>query len=177
MKQQSGPSARAKAAMIRVNHAGEYGAIRIYAGQRAILGDNAPGAREVAHMAQQEQRHLDWFNAALSRRGVRPTALHPLWHVAGYALGAATAALGPEAAMACTAAVEKEIDRHYGEQLIELGDSDPELSAAIADFQSEEAEHRETALAHGAESALAYPLLAGVIGLGCRVAIGLSKRI
>lgn len=163
--------------MIRVNHAGEYGAMRIYAGQRAILGDNAPGAREVAHMAQQEQRHLDWFDAAIARRGVRPTALQPLWHVAGYALGAATAALGPEAAMACTAAVEKEIDRHYGEQLDELGDSDPELSAAIADFRAEEAEHRETALAHGAEQAPAYPLLAAAIGLGCRVAIACAKRI
>jgi 3-demethoxyubiquinol 3-hydroxylase len=171
------PSARATAAMIRVDHAGEYGAIRIYAGQRAILGDSAPGAREVAHMAQQEQRHLDWFNAAIVRRGVRPSALQPFWHVAGYALGAATAAMGPEAAMACTAAVETEIDRHYSQQLDELGDSDPELSAAIADFRAEELEHRETALAAGAESTPAYPFLAGAIRLGCRAAIALSKRI
>ena len=177
MTTRNAPSSRATAAMIRVNHAGEYGAMRIYAGQRAIMGDNAPGAREVAHMAQQEQRHLDWFDAEMTRRRVRPTALQPFWHVAGYALGAATAALGPEAAMACTAAVEKEIDRHYGEQLDELGDSEPELAAAIADFRAEEAEHRETALAHGAESAPAYPLLAAVIGLGCRVAIAASKRI
>jgi ubiquinone biosynthesis monooxygenase Coq7 len=171
------PSVRAKAAMIRVNHAGEYGATRIYAGQRAVLGETAPGAREVAHMAQQEQRHLDWFNVAIAQRRVRPTALQPFWHVAGYALGVATAALGPEAAMACTAAVETEIDRHYSQQLVELGDSDPELSAAIADFQAEELEHRETALAHGAESTPAYPVLAGAIRLGCRVAIALSKRI
>jgi 3-demethoxyubiquinol 3-hydroxylase len=163
--------------MIRVDQAGEYGAIRIYAGQRAILGDSAPGAREVAHMAQQEQRHLDFFNRTMIERGVRPTLLGPVWHVAGYALGAATAALGPEAAMACTAAVETEIDRHYGEQLDELGDSDPELSAAIADFRAEELEHRETALASGAEAAPAYPLLSGAIRLGCRAAIALSKRI
>jgi 3-demethoxyubiquinol 3-hydroxylase len=171
------PSARAKAAMIRVDQAGEYGAIRIYAGQRAILGDAAPHAREVAHMAQQEQRHLDWFNAAMAERGVRPTMLQPFWHVAGYALGAATATLGPEAAMACTAAIETEIDRHYAEQLAELGDSDPELSAAIANFRAEELEHRATALASGAESAPAYPLLSGAIRLGCRAAIVLSKRI
>lgn len=177
MIRQQSPSARAKAAMIRVDHAGEYGAIRIYAGQRAIMSDAAPGAREVAHMAQQEQRHLDWFDAAMTQRRVRPTLLQPFWHVAGYALGAVTAAMGPEAAMACTAAIEQEIDRHYGEQLEELGNSDPELSAAIADFRAEEAEHRETALAHGAESAPAYPLLAGMIGLGCRAAIALSKRI
>jgi 3-demethoxyubiquinol 3-hydroxylase len=163
--------------MIRVDQAGEYGAIRIYAGQRAILGDSAPGAREVAHMAQQEQRHLDFFNRTMIERGVRPTLLGPVWHVAGYALGAATAALGPEAAMACTAAVETEIDRHYSEQLDELGDSDPELSAAIADFRAEELEHRETALASGAAAAPAYPLLSGAIRLGCRAAIALSKRI
>jgi 3-demethoxyubiquinol 3-hydroxylase len=142
-----------------------------------VLGDAAPIAREVAHMAQQEQRHLDWFNAALAERGVRPTLLQPFWHVAGYALGAATAALGPEAAMACTAAVETEIDRHYAEQLDELGDSDPELSAAIADFRAEEQEHQAAALASGAEAAPAYPLLAGAIRLGCRAAIALSKRI
>jgi 3-demethoxyubiquinol 3-hydroxylase len=163
--------------MIRVDQAGEYGAIRIYAGQRAVLGDAAPGAREVAHMAQQEQRHLDWFDAAIARRGVRPTALQPIWHVAGYALGAVTAALGPHAAMACTAAVETEIDRHYGEQLDKLGDSDPELSAAIADFRAEELEHKATALASGAEAAPGYPLLSAAIRLGCRAAIGLSKRI
>ncbi len=171
------PSVRAKAAMIRVNHAGEFGAQRIYAGQRAILGDNAPGAREVEHMAQQEQRHFDWFDAAITRRQVRPTLLQPFWHVAGFTLGAVTAALGPEAAMACTAAVETEIDRHYSEQLEQLGDSDPELSAAIADFQAEELEHKATALAHGAEGAPAYPLLSGIIRLGCRAAIAVTKRI
>jgi 3-demethoxyubiquinol 3-hydroxylase len=177
MHANTAPSARARAAMIRVDHAGEYGAIRIYAGQRAVLGDSAPGAREVAHMAAQEQRHLDWFDAAITRRGVRPTLLQPFWHVAGYALGAATAALGPEAAMACTAAVETEIDYHYSEQLEQLGDCDPELSAAITDFRAEELEHKATALASGAESALGYPLLAGAIRMGCRAAIALSRRI
>jgi len=79
--------------------------------------------------------------------------------------------------MACTAAVETEIDRHYAEQLEQLGDSDPELSDAVADFQADEVEHRETALAAGAENAIAYPLLSGVIRLGCRVAIAAAKRI
>jgi ubiquinone biosynthesis monooxygenase Coq7 len=108
---------------------------------------------------------------------VRPTLLSPVWHVAGYALGAATALLGPEAAMACTSAIETEIDRHYGKQLDELGSSDPELSEAIADFQAEEVEHRETAIAQGAEQAPAYPLLSGLIRAGCRAAIALSARI
>src|SRR3546814_18630403 len=99
----------------------------------------------------------------IARRGVRPTLLQPFWNVAGFALGAATAAIGPEAAMACTAAVETEIDKHYSEQLDALGDDDPELSAAIAQFRAGELEHRDTALAIGAERAPAYPLISGLI--------------
>lgn len=165
------------AAMLRVDQAGEYGATRIYAGQLAVMGDRHPMGRVIAGMAAQEERHRRTFDRMIVERGVRPTLLQPFWNVAGYALGAVTAALGPEAAMACTAAIETEIDRHYEEQRQALGDSDPELSGAIADFQAEEVEHRDAALAHGAEKAVAYPLLAGVIGLGCRVAIKLSARI
>lgn len=163
--------------MLRVDQAGEYGATRIYAGQLAVLGNRHPSARAIRHMAQQEERHRAHFDAILAERGVRPTALQPVWNVAGFALGAVTAAIGPEAAMACTAAIETEIDRHYGEQLDELGTSDPELATAIADFRAEEVEHREAALAAGAERAPAYPLLSGAIRLGCRAAIALSKRI
>ena len=171
------PSERARAAMIRVDQAGEYGAKRIYAGQMAVLGNRAPGAAQVAHMAAQEEVHLAWFNDAMARRGVRPTLLQPFWHVAGYALGAGTALIGPEAAMACTAAIETEIDRHYSHQLAELGQDDPELSGAIAAFQAEEVEHRDTALAAGAERAPAYPLLSAAIRAGCRIAIRLSEKI
>lgn len=166
-----------RAAMLRVDQAGEYGATRIYAGQLAVMGDRHPMSRTIAAMAGQEERHRVHFDSMMARRGVRPTLLQPVWHVAGFALGAATAVLGPEAAMACTAAIETEIDRHYSAQLEELGEADPELSTAIADFQAEEVEHRDTALAHGAENAPAYPLLAGAIRLGCRAAIALSKRI
>ena len=165
------------ASMIRVDQAGEYGATRIYAGQLAIMGDRTPAAREIAGMARQEQRHRAFFDTMVADRGVRPTLLQPFWTVAGFALGAATAAIGPEAAMACTAAVETEIDNHYSEQLQQLGDSDPSLSAAIAEFQAEEVEHRETALAHGAESAPGYPLMSALIRLGCRVAIETAKRL
>jgi len=165
------------ASMIRVNQAGEYGAKRIYAGQLAVMGDRADVSGSIAHMAEQEERHLNEFNAMMAERGVRPTALQPFWDVAGFALGAVTAAIGPEAAMACTAAVETEIDKHYSDQLEELGDSEPELSEKIRDFQAEELEHKETALAAGAERAPAYPLMSAAIRLGCRAAIGLSKRI
>ncbi|MBO9499157.1 MAG: demethoxyubiquinone hydroxylase family protein [Novosphingobium sp.] len=163
--------------MVRVDQAGEYGATRIYAGQLAVMGDRTPAARAIAGMAHQEERHRAFFDTLIARRGVRPTALQPLWNVAGFALGAVTAAMGPEAAMACTAAVETEIDRHYQEQLQALGEDDPELSAAVAEFREEELEHRDTALASGAENALAYPLLSGMIRMGCRAAIALSKRI
>ena len=164
-------------AMIRVDQAGEYGATRIYAGQLAVLGDRHPAARAIHHMAAQEERHRALFDRMIAERGVRPTLLQPFWNVAGFALGAVTAAIGPEAAMACTAAVETEIDKHYAEQLAALGDSDPELSDAIADFQAEELEHRDHALAHGAESTFGYPVLSGLIRLGCKAAIAASKRI
>lgn len=164
-------------AMIRVDQAGEFGATRIYAGQLAVMGMRAPGARKIAGMALQEERHRAFFDRMIAERGVRPTLFQPVWDVAGFALGAVTAAIGPEAAMACTAAVETEIDRHYEEQLAELGDDDPELSEAIREFQAEEVEHRETALASGAEEAPAYPLLSAAIRLGCRFAIATAKRI
>lgn len=164
-------------AMIRVNQAGEYGAARIYAGQLAVLGTRHPAAREIRHMAAQEARHLEHFDGLVAERGVRPTLLQPFWHVAGYALGAATALIGPQAAMACTVAIETEIDRHYAEQRDQLGDEDPALSGAIAEFQAEELEHKEAALAAGAEHAPGYPLLSAAIRAGCRAAIALSKRI
>jgi ubiquinone biosynthesis monooxygenase Coq7 len=163
--------------MLRVNQAGEYGATRIYAGQLAVLGQDRQAGRVIARMAQQEERHLARFNALMAERGVRPTALQPVWRVAGFALGAATALMSERAAMACTDAVETEIDRHYGRQLAELGDSDPELAADIAAFRAEELEHRDTAREHGAAETIGYPLLSAAIRAGCRLAIGLSKRI
>lgn len=164
-------------AMIRVDQAGEYGATRIYAGQLAIMGQRSPMARKISAMALQEERHRAFFDRMIAERGVRPTILQPFWDVAGFALGAVTAAIGPEAAMACTAAVETEIDKHYEDQLAELGDDHPALSEAIARFQAEELEHKEAALAHGAERAPAYPVLSAAIRAGCRVAIEVSKRI
>jgi ubiquinone biosynthesis monooxygenase Coq7 len=165
------------ASMLRVNQAGEYGATRIYAGQLAVLRRNAPESKLIARMAAQEERHLKRFNALLAERRIRPTLLQPVWDVAGFALGAATALMSEQAAMACTDAVETEIDKHYGGQLKELRDQDPELAADIADFQAEELEHRDVAREAGAANAVGYPLLTAAIRAGCRLAIGLSKRI
>jgi len=163
--------------MLRVNQAGEYGATRIYAGQLAVLGRSSPAAHQIARMAAQEQRHLERFDRMMAERRIRPTALQPLWSVAGFALGAATALISEKAAMACTDAVETEIEKHYSEQLAALGDEDPEFAADIRAFQAEELEHRQTAREHGAQEAIAYPLLTGAIRAGCRLAIELSKRI
>lgn len=165
------------ARMLRVDQAGEYGATRIYAGQLAVMGDRAPHVGEIAHMAEQEAVHRAKFDALIARRGVRPTALQPVWNVAGFALGAATALIGPKAAMACTAAIETEIDRHYTQQLEELGDQDLELAEMIREFRDDERAHHDAAIAAGAEQAPAYPLLFGAIRLGCRLAIRLSERI
>ncbi len=166
----------AVARMIRVDHAGEYGAARIYDGQLAVLRRSA-AAPVIRRMAEQEKRHLAAFDKLVVERRVRPTALSPLWHVAGYALGAATALLGERAAMACTVAVEDVIDEHYRDQVERLGDSEPELKASLAEFRAHEIEHRDTGLAHGAEGAPAYPALTAAIKAGSRLAIWLSTRL
>lgn len=162
--------------MIRVNHAGEYGARRIYQGQLAVLGktDVAPVLR---HMAEQEEHHLQTFCREMTRRRVRPTALMPLWHVAGFALGAATALMGKEAAMACTVAVESAIDEHYAAQEEALGDDEKHLRDTISQFRAEEKEHHDTGLAQGAEQAPLYNLLTTAIVYQTKLAIWLSSRI
>jgi ubiquinone biosynthesis monooxygenase Coq7 len=162
--------------VIRVDHAGEYGAQRIYAGQLAVLR----GTRHeklLRHMQAQEQAHLNTFARLIAERRVRPTALLPFWHVAGFALGAGTALLGPRAAMACTVAVEEAIDEHYGAQEAALGADEAALRGHIAQFRAEELEHRDIGLANEAERAPAYRLLSAVIKAGCRTAIRISERL
>lgn len=174
--------------MIRVDHAGEFGAQRIYAGQLAVLnapmgaGAVAPAARAqsvraIQKMAKQEDEHLAAFEKLVAGKRVRPTALHPLWHLAGFALGAATAALGEKAAMACTVAVEETIVEHYKKQLEKLGRDEPELRKMIAKFCVDEDHHRKAGLDHGAEDLPYYPLLRALIRAGSKTAIWLSERI
>jgi 3-demethoxyubiquinol 3-hydroxylase len=167
------------ARLLRVNQAGEYGAKRIYAGQLAVLKRRRASPETIAqieHMAAQEDVHLETFNALVAKNQIRPTALQPLWHVAGFALGAVTALMGERAAMACTVAVEEVIDDHYAKQSAALAD-EPELKQTIDQFRSEENEHRLTALESGAEHAVAYPLLRRVIQAGSKTAIWLSERV
>ena len=162
--------------MIRVDHAGEFGAARIYEGQLAVLGRGEKGDI-LRHMKAQEQVHLDTFTQMIADRRVRPTALLPLWRVAGFALGAITAAMGERAAMACTVAVEEAIDAHYAEQSASLGEDEAELRDTIEKFRAEELEHRDIGLDHEAELTPGYRLLCGVIKAGCRVAIAVSERV
>lgn len=164
------------ARVIRVDHAGEFGATRIYEGQLAVLG-RAPAARAIRRMAAQERQHLEAFEKLMGERAVRPTALQPFWHLAGFALGAATAALGPKAAMACTVAVEEVIETHYQGQLGRLGTDEPELRETIARFRDDEIKHKDEALKEGALDAPGYEPLSAAIRAGTRLAIWLSERI
>lgn len=162
--------------ILRVDHAGEYGAVRIYEGQLAVLGQSASGPA-IARMRDQERLHLDAFNALLPRHHVRPTLLTPLWHLAGFALGAGTALLGEKAAMACTVAVEEVIDEHYAAQVAELAAAEPDLAARLDEFRRDEVAHRDEALAAGATDAPGYEILTTAIKAGSRLAIWISTRI
>jgi len=165
--------------MIRVDHAGEYGAVRIYEGQLAVFdafSRKSKAADAIRRMADQEQRHLKTFDKLVNERRVRPTALEPVWRLAGFALGTVTALMGEKAAMACTAAVEEVIDEHYAAQTNRLS-GDAELRKIVEDFRCDEIAHRDEALAHGAQEAPGYRLLSEGIKAGCRLAIKLSERI
>ncbi|NWG70478.1 MAG: demethoxyubiquinone hydroxylase family protein [Parvularculaceae bacterium] len=166
--------------MLRVDHAGEYGAVRIYQGQRAVF-DALPSKSEMSEtlrrMEEGEAAHLKTFDALLADRTVRPTALAPLWNIAGYALGAATALMGEKAAMAATEAVEGVIERHYADQASELQEVEPALAETIASFRNDELAHKKSAEDAGAHEAFAYPLLRAAIAAGCRLAIRLSEKL
>ena len=174
-----GPAARL-AEILRVDHAGELGAVHIYRGQRAVL-NRASGQDRIAwqlqEMEAQEAVHLAAFDRLLTERGVRPTLMAPLWRAAGFALGATTALMGEKAAHACTEAVESVIEQHYAGQIAEVAEAEPALAADLTRFRDDELAHRDLALAEGAREAPAYPLLAAVIRAGCRAAIKISEKL
>ena len=163
--------------IIRVDHAGEFGATRIYDGQIAIFGKSSKIGKTIQHMADQEQEHIDKFNELILEHRVRPTALLPIWNVAGYALGASTALLGEKAAMACTVAVEKVIGEHYQEQINLLEDDHKDLKKTISKFRDDELEHHDIGIEHDAESAIGYRVMSRVIEFGCKTAIAISKKV
>ena len=163
--------------IIRVDHAGEYGATRIYDGQIAVFGKDSKIGKTIQHMADQEQEHIEKFNELLNEKRVRTTALLPVWNLAGFALGAGTALMGEKAAMACTVAVEKVIGEHYREQKDLLEDDEKELKKTIAKFEKDELEHHDIGLEHDAENAPGYKVMTKVIEIGCKAAIAISKKI
>lgn len=175
-----GAQAARLAEILRVDHAGELAAVQIYRGQRAVMGAAAGKAALAAHFADleaQEAEHLARFDRLLTERRVRPTALAPVWRLAGFALGAGTALLGEKAAHACTEAVESVIESHYAQQVAELADRDAALASELARFRDEELAHRDKAVEDGAREAPGYSLLSAVIGAGCRAAIKISEKI
>jgi ubiquinone biosynthesis monooxygenase Coq7 len=175
-----GAMAARLAEILRVDHAGELGAVHIYRGQRAVLGEAAGQARiqgQLAEMEAQEAEHLARFDRLLTERRVRPTAMAPVWRLAGFALGAGTALLGEKAAHACTEAVETVIEAHYAGQIAELETREPELAAELSRFRDEELAHRDLAAREGAKEAPGYALLSAVIRTGCRAAIKISEKL
>ena len=163
--------------IIRVDHAGEYGAIRIYDGQIAVFGKDSKIGKTIQHMAEQELKHIETFEKLIVTNRVRPTALLPLWNIGGFVLGASTALMGKKAAMACTVAVESVIGKHYENQIKKLGDDQAKLKKIIKKFQKDELEHQDIGLKHDAESTLGYNLLTKIITFGCKTAIVMSKKI
>ena len=163
--------------IIRVDHAGEYGAVRIYEGQLAVFGDNHPMSDTIKHMKEQEDVHLERFNKLIRQYDARPTLITPLWHMAGFALGAGTALLGTKAAMACTEAVEEVIDKHYAEQIENLDGDESALAETLEKFRLEEVEHKQIAIDNGAREAPAHGLLYGAIKLGVKTVIKVAERI
>ncbi len=163
---------------VRVNHAGEYGATYIYKGQLAVLGHTEIGP-ELKHMLEQEEEHHRRFCDEVVKRDIRPSLLSPFWRIGGYALGAASALLGKEGAMACTVAVEEAIDEHYKHQQDLLKDVEEEkpLYDLVTKCREEELEHRDTGLEHGAEQAMAYPLLYKAIRGLSEIAIRVAKKV
>lgn len=175
-----GASKRRRAEILRINHAGEYGAVHIYRAQKAVFEGRAGKsaiAADMAGMRDQEAVHLARFEALLNAERIRPTILTPLWRLAAMALGTGTALMGEKAAHACTEAVESVIEEHYADQIAELRERDPALAAELSVFRDEELAHHDHAVEHGAREAPGYGLMSAVIKAGCRVAIKVSERV
>jgi len=166
--------------IIRVDHAGERGAIKIYEGQllalKTIKQDNSLKDK-IEEMKMHEQEHLKYFEKEIQKRKIKPTYLLPLWDVMGVALGFGTALLGKKATMLCTASVEEVIEDHYQNQLKKLGNDEMDLKAKIEKFKAEESNHKNTAYESGATNKGFYSIMDKIIKTGSRIAINISEKI
>lgn len=159
--------------IIRVDHAGEYGAKMIYKGQIDFTRNPETRAK-IQEMLEHELEHLEYFEQAIKEKNIRPTIFSPLWHVAGYGLGAITALLGDKMAMACTAAVETVIEEHYENQITTLADG--ELKNSLSKFKADEAHHKDLAIDSEALEAPCYNIFAKFVKHSSKAAIWLSER-
>ena len=166
--------------IIRVDHAGERGAIKIYEGQlqalKTIKQDEALKDK-IEEMKEQEKEHLQYFEKEIQKRKIKPTYLLPLWDVMGVALGFGTALLGKKAAMPCTASVEEVIEDHYQNQLKKIGNDEIDLKAKIEKFKGDEVNHKNIAYETGATNKGLYSVMDKVIKTGSRIAITISEKI
>ncbi len=166
--------------IIRVDHAGERGAIKIYEGQllalKTIKQDNDLKDK-IEEMKEQEKKHLEYFEKEIQKRKIKPTSLLPLWDLMGVTLGFGTALLGKKAAMLCTASVEEVIEDHYQNQLQKLGNDEKDLKAKIEKFKEDEIEHKNMAYATGITNKGFYSIMDKVIRTGSRIAITISEKI
>ena len=166
--------------IIRVDHAGERGAIKIYEGQllalKTIKQDETLKGK-IEEMKEQEKEHLEYFEKEIQKRKIKPTYLLPLWDVMGVALGFGSALLGKKATMLCTASVEEVIDQHYKNQLIKLGNDEKDLKKKIEKFKEDEVHHKNTAYELGASNKGIYSIMDKLIRTGSRIAITISEKI
>ena len=165
---------------IRVDHAGERGAIKIYEGQLLALNTlvkNENLKKMIEEMKNHEKEHLDFFSKEIKKRKIKPTKLMPLWDLLGVGLGFSSVIMGKKATMLCTASVEEVIEDHYQSQLKRLGNDEMDLKAKIEKFKGDEAEHKNIAYDHGATNKGLYSIMDKIIRTGSRIAITISEKI
>ena len=166
--------------IIRVDHAGERGAIKIYEGQLLALGtikQDKNLRKIIEEMKEQEKEHLEYFEKEIQKRKMKPTYLLPLWDLMGISLGFGTALLGKKAAMLCTASVEEVIEDHYENQLRKIGEDEKELKAKIEKFKGDEINHKNIAYESGASKIGLYSIMDKIIRTGSKIAITISEKI
>ena len=165
---------------IRVDHAGERGAIKIYEGQLLALNTFVKDEnlkKTIEKMKNHEKEHLDFFNKEIKKRNIKPTKLLPLWDLLGVGLGFGSAIIGKKATMLCTASVEEVIDKHYQNQINELDSDEKVLKEKIKKFRDDELHHRDIAYEQGASKKGLYSILDKIIKIGSKVAINISEKI
>ena len=166
--------------IIRVDHAGERGAIKIYEGQLLALKTlikNNNLMNQIEQMKEQEREHFEYFEKEIQKRQIQPTYFLPLWDLIGVALGFSTVVMGKKAAMLCTASIEEVIDDHYIRQVDDLGDDEINLKEKIIKFRNDELNHKNFAYQEGATTKGIYSILDKIIKTGSKLAIQVSKKI